>query len=177
MTSSANEPEWLAILRADATATGSIAKTAERIGISRSAVSQILNGCGPYGTGKANTDKVADKVMNSIGLVACPFLSQYHGKEHRITGLQCREFAYRASAPTNSPREMQHWRACQACPKRVAQGAAIAPRPAKPPRKVAKVGPVNNEIYCQQAGVIDKVTLPLPEVGGPLIEATEGRNE
>jgi len=172
MTSPSNEPEWLAILRADAAATGSISKTAQRVGISRSAVSQILNCCGPYGTGKADTSKVAEKVMNTIGLVECPFLSEYHGKEHRITGLQCREYAYRESAPTNSPREMQHWRACQTCPKRVKRGTQ-ASVPGKPPRKTADV-----DEPPQQAGVIDKVTLPLPEVGGPLIQDNnEGRTE
>lgn len=113
------EAQWIAIVRADVAASGSINKTAKRIGVSRPALSQILNGIGHYGTGKASTAKVEEKVMNTIGMVACPFLSEYHGAEHRITGLQCREYAYRAKPPTNVPRDMQHWRSCQGCPKRV----------------------------------------------------------
>ncbi|WP_136414772.1 helix-turn-helix transcriptional regulator [Herbaspirillum sp. ST 5-3] len=171
MTSSVKqEPEWMAILRADVQATGSIADTARRIGVSRPAISQILNGIGPYGTGKSSTVRVAEKVMNTIGLIACPFLSQDRGTEYRITGLQCREYAYRTTPPTNSPRDMRHWRACQGCSKRVPAAAVATPETPKPARKIGKVGAVNNEIYCQQAGVIDKVTLPLPVVGGPQVE-------
>ena len=167
------EAEWLRIVRADIEATKSISKTAERIGVSRSALSQILNGIGHYGTGKASTATVEARVMNTIGMVACPFLSEYHSAEHRITGLQCREFAYRSNPPTNSPREMQHWRACQDCSKRV--NAAAPAKPALPPaKKIGKVGTVNNEIYehgdQQQAGIVDKVTLPLPVVGGPQVQ-------
>ncbi|MGB6053773.1 MAG: hypothetical protein WBG17_00890, partial [Burkholderiaceae bacterium] len=119
MTSSVNnetrtdEPEWLRIVRDDIAASGSIAKTAARVGISRAALSQIINGIGPYGTGKASTERVAKRVMNTIGRIVCPFLTAYHGKETRITGLECRDYAYRVNPPTNSPREMQHWRACQ----------------------------------------------------------------
>jgi hypothetical protein len=173
MTSSVKDArEWLDILRADVVATGTIADTARRVGVCRATVSQILNGCGPYGTGKASTAKVAEKVMNTIGLVACPFLTRERGEEHRITGLQCREYAYRSNPPTNSPRDMRHWRACQGCDKRVRPAPIVAVEIAKPLRKIGRVGTVKNEIYAeppQQAGVIDKVTLPLPEVGGPVV--------
>lgn len=149
MTSSVKpEPEWLAILHADIAASGSISKTAQRVGVSRPALSQIINGIGPYGSGKASTAKVEEKVMNTIGLVACPFLSDFHGEARRITGLQCREYAYRANPPTNNPREMQHWRACQGCDKRVKPaGIVAAPVFVKPARKIGRVGPVHNEIY------------------------------
>ena len=118
--------DWIEILRADIVASGSIGKTAERVGVSRPTLSQILNGCGHYGSGKASTAKVEEKVMNSIGLVTCPFLTEYHGTEHRITGLECREHAYRDSPPTHVPREMQHWRACQNCEKRVKPAGIVA---------------------------------------------------
>ena len=165
MTSPSND-DWMAVLRADIAATGSITKTAYRVGVSRTALSQILNGLGHYGSGKASTAKVAEKVMSTIGLVACPFLSDYHAAEHRITGLQCREYAYRSSPPTNNPREMQHWRACQGCDKRVS------------PPKVEEVSVPVSSIKrkgksaepAQQAGIIDKVTLPLPEVGAPQVQ-------
>lgn len=166
-----NEPAWISIARDDVAATGSIAETARRIGIDRSALSGILNAtptC-PYVNGKASTDKVAEKVMNTIGLIACPFLGEYHGEERRITGLQCREYAYRTTPPTSSPRDMRHWRVCQDCDKRVPAAAIAASETTKHAGKIAKVGTVNNEICTQQAGIIDKVTLPLPEVGGPQV--------
>jgi hypothetical protein len=158
------EAEWVAIVRADVAATGSINKTALRAGVSRGLLSAILNrtATSPYVNGKASTAKVEEKVMNTIGMVACPFLSEYHCAEHRITGLQCREFAYRTNPPTNSPREMQHWRACQGCSKRV-KAAVPAPVVAKP----CKVPVTDGR---QQAGIIDKVTLPLPVVGGPQVQ-------
>ncbi len=133
-----NEPQWMTILREDLDATKSITKTAARVGVSRPALSQILNGIGPYGTGKASTDHIAKKVMSTIGMVACPFLSDYHASEQRITGLQCREYAYRVNPPTNSPRDMQHWRACQGCEKRVPPASVIVPPPtvAKPAKKL-----------------------------------------
>ena len=155
---------WLDILRADIAATGSINKTAQRVGVSRPALSQILNGSGPYGSGKASTARVEEKVMNTIGLVACPFLSTYHGEEHRITGLQCREYAYRVNPPTNIPREMQHWRACQGCDKRVKPAGIIAaPVALKPVRKIGKIGPVKNEIY-EQAEDLTKPGVTLASV-------------
>ena len=155
------EAEWMRILRADIEATGSISKTAKRIGVSRPAISQILNGIGHYGSGRASTARVEEKVMHTIGMVACPFLTEYHGAEHRITGLQCREYAYRDNPPINNPREMQHWRACQGCEKRV-----------KAPLVVAFMSSAINKYASpvQQAGIIDTVTLPLPEVGAPQIQ-------
>jgi len=163
-----DEPEWMQILRADIQASGSISATAARVGIARSSLSAIVNmtASSPYATGKASTAKVQERVMNTIGLVACPFLSEYHGSEHRITGLQCREYAYRENPPTSAPREMQHWRACQGCEKRVKQAA---------PPKLApiKAAAQDRSEPVQQAGVIDKVTLPLPEVGGPQVEVMQ----
>lgn len=170
MTSASNKGNWMVILRDDIEATGSISKTAQRIGVSRSALSQILNGVGPYGTGKASTAKVEEKVMNTIGLVNCPFLSDYHGKEHKITGLECRDYAY-GKAPTSSPRQMQHWRACQACEKRVSAPVETSAGQAVQVVRVTKKG--KDPLPLQQAGVIDTVTLPLPEVGGPQVLITE----
>lgn len=172
MTSSVKqEPEWMRMVREDVQATGSVARTAQRIGISRGGLSAILNGTAssPYVNGKASTAKIEKKVMDTIGLIACPFLTEVHGEEHRITGLQCREYAYRVSPPTNSPRDMRHWRACQGCSKRVPAAVVVALEAPKPASKIGKVGTVNNETYCQQAGIVDKVTLPLPEVGGPQV--------
>ncbi|MBC7857984.1 MAG: hypothetical protein H7Z39_04230 [Burkholderiaceae bacterium] len=218
------------ILRADIKASGSVAATATRVDINRSALSGILNytSSSPYVTGKASTDKVAERVMNTIGLVGCPFLSEHHGADHRITGLQCREYAYRTNPPTNSPRDMRHWRACQHCDKRVKPAAVAEAKPAKEKAEKAGAtyglstsgdaayyegwdstcaGPDDNPYPVedarsdywslgwkqrresekkarermatmgaepqQQAGIIDKVTMPLPEVGGPQIADRE----
>lgn len=181
-------PDWMQILRDDIASTGSISKTAERVGIARSSLSAIINNTAssPYATGKASTAKVEERVMNTIGMVACPFLSEYHGSEHRITGLQCREFAYRENPPTGAPREMQHWRSCQGCEKRVPPptqetvtdkstlalpevGAPMTKaRRAKPPKDHEQELTASRE-KIQQAGVIDRVTLALPEVGAPQI--------
>jgi len=153
------EAEWIRIVREDVAQAGSISATADRIGVSRSALSQVLNGVGPYGTGLASTAKIELKVMNSIGLVQCPFLSEYHGAERRITGLQCREVAYRQNPPTNSAREMAHWRACQTCPKRVTPAAPVEPPPGptKAPAKAKTVKPATAA----------EATLGLPVVGAP----------
>jgi transcriptional regulator with XRE-family HTH domain len=224
-TSTKPETDWMQILRDDIAATGSISKTAKRVGVSRPTISQILNGIGHYGSGRASTAKVEEKVMHTIGMVACPFLAEYHGTEHRITGLQCREHAYRENPPTNSPRDMQHWRACQACDKRVKQAVVVVKKTEKKssPSTLSKVGrtgggdetyqegwdsiggpqdnpyPVEDQRHdywaagfegrrafdrkhharlrksddIQQAGVIDTVTLPLPEVGAPQIQLTK----
>lgn len=160
------EPEWLQILRADAQATGSISQTARRVGVSRPAISQILNGIGHYGSGRASTAKVAEKVMNTIGKVVCPFLSSYHATEHKITGLRCREYAVRATAPTNSPREMQHWLACQGCAHRADQVTT-------PHKCRSKADRSLTDEPLQQAGVIDTRTLPLPVIGPPQIKQTQ----
>lgn len=159
-------PKWIEVLRADVEATGSIQKTADRVGVTRGALSAIINQTpsSPYVNGKSSTAKIEARVMNTIGRILCPFLSEVMGEEHRITGLECRESSDREHPPTNSPRSMAHWRACQACDKRLSV----------PVQKVVKVhkqasGNVPVE-PPQQAGIIDKVTLPLPVVGGPQVE-------
>jgi hypothetical protein len=124
---------------------------------------------------------MASKIMHSIGRVVCPFLTEQAGEARSITGIECRSYAYQTDPPTNSPRATNHWRACQSCDKRVKHAVVVIKKPAieKPIQKIGRVGPVNNEIYgavsCltesapQQAGIIDTVTLPLPEVGAPQI--------
>lgn len=82
---------------------GGKAEVARKLGVSRPTISQICNG--NYG---AKTDRVAKKVLEIFGRINCPHL----GTE--ITQEQCRNNHDRA-APTSSPREMKHWRACQAC--------------------------------------------------------------
>jgi hypothetical protein len=173
---SANAPDWMQLLVADVASSGSIAATARRVGVDRSAVSGLLNQTtsSPYVNGKASTETLADKVRSTIGLLECPFLSQEYGEARKLSGLECQSYARILVPPTQSPRAMQHWRACQQCSHKP-RVAAAEPVIVKPIQKIGRVGPVNNEIYShagcltQQAGIIDVVTLPLPEVGAPQI--------
>jgi hypothetical protein len=112
---------WFALLKADVQASGSIAATAARVGVSRGALSAILNQTesSPYVNGKSSTAKIEARISSTLDLKECPFLSTLMERPHRITGLECREHCARDSPPTNSPRAMAHWRACQTCPKRV----------------------------------------------------------
>lgn len=112
---------WFALLRSDVSASGSISATAARVGVSRGALSAILNQTesSPYVNGKSSTAKIEARIANSLGQIVCPFLTTMMEREHRITGLVCREHCGRDTPPTNSPRAMAHWRACQTCEKRV----------------------------------------------------------
>jgi len=111
---------WLELLRAEVAAS-SVTATAGRIGVSRSALSQVLNGCGPYGTGRASVAGIAHKVLLHLSAVTCPFLSEFHGEPTRLLRVQCREVACRQTPPINSARDLRHWRACRACPHRPIQ--------------------------------------------------------
>ncbi len=77
---------------------------AERLDVSRTAISLVLDNKYP-----AKTDRIEAKVIAILSRVDCPFMGE------SITRSQCTDFANRA-APTNSPREMRHWRTCQTCP-------------------------------------------------------------
>lgn len=72
-------------------------------GVSRTALSLVLAGKYP-----AKTDRIAAKVLDTYARIGCPHLGE------TITQVQCRDFSTR-TAPTNSPRDMRHWRACQGC--------------------------------------------------------------
>lgn len=124
---------WLDLVEAEVAASGSISATAIRIGVSRSALSQIINKCGPYGTGKASVAKIAEKTVQALTKIHCPFLSEFHGTATVITGAECRQHADRDTPPINNPRELRHWRACQNCPHR----AKYAPQA---PKALAKEG-------------------------------------
>jgi hypothetical protein len=86
-----------------------IAGVAEQLGVSRTTMSLVVAGKYP-----AKTDRIAARVLDTYARIACPHLGI------TITQSQCRAFAGR-SAPTNSPRDMRHWRACQGCPLKPTQ--------------------------------------------------------
>lgn len=127
-----NEP-WFALLQT-ACQTQMRCKVAESLGVSAPLLSQVLNGSGKYGTGEASTAKLADRVMHTFGRYDCPHLSEQNGAPHVITSDECRVFAHRP-APVGSPRDMQHWQACNTCAHKAHTAPPIArevkPRKAK----------------------------------------------
>lgn len=96
--------DWQAILRqaVEADPRG-ITGVAEVIGVSRAAVSLVVNDKYP-----ARTDAIAAKVLDRYDRYPCP-----HSGDS-VSRVDCRRQALRA-APTSSPRDMRAWRACQAC--------------------------------------------------------------
>lgn len=105
---------WFALLQ-DACSRMQRKDVAAALGVSPPAISQVLNQSGKYGTGEASTTKLADRVVHTFGRYTCPHLSEQNNDERVITAEQCREYAHRP-APAASPRDMQHWQACNQCP-------------------------------------------------------------
>jgi hypothetical protein len=109
-------------------------QVAVRLGVSAPVVSQVLNGSGAYGSGKASTERLFVRVESTFGHWACPHLTEQSndGMPQVITAARCRELAHRP-APTSSPRDLAHWQACRKCPHM----GPTAPPVAKPvvPRK------------------------------------------
>lgn len=118
---------WFALLMERAQRPDSVrARMARQLGISAAALSQVLNGSGCYGDGKASTGRIAEKVVHTFGRYLCPHLTaESSGEEQVITAEQCRAFAHR-DAPISSPREMQHWQACRQCVHREASAPPVA---------------------------------------------------
>ncbi|MCD6663488.1 MAG: hypothetical protein LT082_08820 [Comamonas sp.] len=107
-----SEP-WYALLR-DQCQRRSQTAVAIELGISVSTVNQVLRCGGLYGSGQADTTRIANRVIHTYGRYPCPYLTQENGGEPVvITAEQCRAYAHRP-APT-TPREMQHWQACRTC--------------------------------------------------------------
>ncbi|HEX7865979.1 MAG TPA: hypothetical protein VF555_13590 [Variovorax sp.] len=57
---------WFALLR-NACAGQRRSEVAARLRLSAAAVSQVLNGSGKYGAGKASTDRIARRVLDTFG--------------------------------------------------------------------------------------------------------------
>lgn len=117
------------------------AKVAARLGVSGSTVSQVLRGSGEYGTGRAKTDRLFERVVHKFGSYECPHLTEMYAEPRVITAAECRSYAHRATPPIGSPGLMSHWRACATCPHK-ALSAPAAPKPPVP-RKKAPGGPAS----------------------------------
>ena len=104
---------WLALLADDVALTGSKAATARKIGISRTAVSLLLDG--KYQA--KDLGRVQAKVLEALaGRVPCP---------HDRTDIARRACSDRATAPMpmSNPAELRAWTACGACPNRPKEGS------------------------------------------------------
>jgi len=99
----AEPPLFVRLLAAEAAATNRTA-AAQRIGMSRTAVSLILSN--KYDS--PSTAHVERRVMEVLGQIDCPALGE------QLTVERCQGF-YQRQAPTHNPMAMQHWRACQQC--------------------------------------------------------------
>lgn len=126
-----NEP-WYQLL--DAAAKNMKKKeVAAALGVSAPQLSQVMNGTGKYGTGEASTRKLGDKVLHTFGRYTCPHLTEQAGQPTEVTAEQCRSHAHRP-APAGSPRDMQFWQACNACPHKAHSAPPVVrdPQPRKP---------------------------------------------
>lgn len=137
-----------------------------KMGIKRTVISQVCNGCGPYGDGRASVKRIEVAYLRAFEQIVCTHTQKEVGIDY------CRDMALR-QAPTQNPMRMMHWQSCQSCqykPNRSLNEQKISP----PIRKIGRVGTIENSLYAptgatQQAGIIDKVTLPLPVVGAPQV--------
>ncbi|WIX34927.1 LysR family transcriptional regulator [Salinicola sp. JS01] len=100
----AEPPRWVELLAAEVEATN-MTRAAERIGMSRSAVSLALANRYP----SPNTTGVEQRVIEALDRMTCPA----QGVE--IDSQQCRRYRERET-PTHNPMAMRAWRACQQCP-------------------------------------------------------------
>lgn len=104
-------------------------QVAKALGVSAPVVSQVLNGSGKYGAGQASTERLAQRVLHTYSRFQCPHLCEQQGEVRMLDADQCRAFAHRA-APSGSPRDLQHWQACNRCPHK-AHTAPVVPREIK----------------------------------------------
>lgn len=87
---------------------------AEKLGFNRSTISQVCNGIGPYGEGRASTAAIELAYRRQYEQLVCPHTQKQVGITH------CREIALRA-APTHNPMQMLQWQSCQQCPHKPAK--------------------------------------------------------
>jgi len=102
-------PHWV-ILLANEVESSNRTKAAERIGISRTAVSLLL--ANRYSS--PSTAGMERRILAALGGIYCP------AHNEMISTEQCRAYRDRP-APTHNPMAMRVWRVCQSCehnPKR-----------------------------------------------------------
>ncbi|MDP1980504.1 MarR family transcriptional regulator [Undibacterium sp.] len=155
---------WFNAMHAETKAT-SISAVAVKMGVSRPTLSVFINGLGAYGSGHASPANMEIRYRKAFEQLTCPHTGAMVGAVH------CRESALR-TAPSHNPIQMMQWQACQSCQHKPAPVQEADQPKAKAKRPTVCQADTDTE-PAQQAGIIDKVTLPLPEVGGPQIAETE----
>lgn len=94
-------PNWQELLHKAVKATN-CAEVARELGVSRTAVSLLING--KYA---GDTRRMAERILNRFGRTLCPCTGR------RMSVAECRQTA--ATMPTSSPGALRLWRACQQC--------------------------------------------------------------
>lgn len=160
------DADWFKALEREVAATNKT-QVALKMGVDRATVSAVVNGLAAYGKGTAKTTNFEREFRRAYEQLECPYTGG------NVGAVYCRENAL-CSAPTHNPLQMMHWQACQQCSHKPRPIVVAAPVVAAPvvaaPVVACKPVPAGD---TQQAGIIDTVTLPLPEVGAPQIAATE----
>lgn len=100
-----NKPPLFVRLLAAEVGASNRTRTAERVGISRTAVSLVL--VNKYSS--PSTAGVERRVLDSLGRIECVAAGK------TLTIEQCQSYREKP-APTHNPQAMQHWQACQHCP-------------------------------------------------------------
>ncbi len=91
------------LLRAEVERT-SMTAAAERLDVSRTAISLLLSG--KY---TADPTRMHARILDVLGGVWCPHLDQ------DIPRSQCRAWHSRQRPPAQTAADVRHWRACQTC--------------------------------------------------------------
>ena len=99
-----NPPRWIELLASEVESSNR-KLAAERIGVSRTAVSLALSNRYP----SPSTSGIERRVIAALDGRECP------AQGERISAQQCRKYRERP-APTHNPMAMRIWRACQSCP-------------------------------------------------------------
>lgn len=96
---------WLEILEAAIArrGQGGQAAVARELGYSATTISLVRRGKYP-----GSMDRIAARVMDLLGDVACPFLGE------AIAAAECRRI-HSAPVPTSNPKALRHWAACLTC--------------------------------------------------------------
>jgi hypothetical protein len=97
------DTDALTLLRAEVARTSKTA-TAERLGVSRTAVSLLV--AGKY---TADPSAMYARILDVLGGVRCPYL------ETDLPRSQCRRWHTRRQPPAQTAEAVRHWRACQTC--------------------------------------------------------------
>jgi hypothetical protein len=143
MTLAYMEEPWFALLQSRA-AGQRHTQVARLLGISTGTLSQVLNGTGLYGEGKASTARVANKVLHTFGRYPCPHLTEEAGGvPQEITAEQCRARAH-GPVPT-TPSAARHWQACRQCPHRDASAPPVDKPVVARKRSGLPVSPVSGD--------------------------------